>query len=343
MTGPELDAGAVVGTTMTAVLQESYGDPSAWRIGELPVRPPEKGRVLIEVAAAGIDKGTWHLLTGRPLMMRLATGLRAPRRVVPGLDLAGRVVAVGEGVTRFEVGDEVFGIGEGSLAQYASAREDKLTLRPACWSAAQAAAVPVSGLTAWQAVHQAGRIRSGQRVLVNGASGGVGSYAVQVGRAAGAEVVAVCSGDKGAFVEGLGAGRVVDYEREDVAELETPFDLVLDIGGRSTLRRLRDLTVPGGTVVLVGGDDKNPVFGPLGRSLRATLWGPAAGRRFVMLVSSEHHAGLDELAALGLAGQLTPAVDRVWPLASASKAVAALAAGRVRGKAVIDLAGAASD
>lgn len=337
MTGPELDAGVLVGTTMTAVLQESYGGASTWRIGELPVRPPEKGRVLIEVAAAGIDKGTWHLLTGRPLMMRLATGLRTPRRIVPGLDLAGRVVALGEGATRFQVGDEVFGIGEGSLAQYASAREDKLTQRPSCWSAVRAAAVPVSGLTAWQAVHQAGRIQQGQRVLVNGASGGVGSYAVQLARAAGAEVVAVCSGDKAAFVQGLGADRVVDYERENVAELEAPFDLVLDIGGRSTLRRLRDLTVPGGTVVLVGGDDKNAVFGPLGRSLRATVWGPAAGRRFVMLVSSEHHAGLDELAALGAAGRMTPAVDRVWPLAAASEAVAALAAGRVRGKVVVDV------
>lgn len=330
---------SVVESTMTAIRQESYGDASSWRLGEVPVPRPGPGRVLVEVAAAALDKGTWHLLTGRPYLVRLATGLRTPRRVVPGLDLAGRVVALGEGVTRFAVGDEVFGIGEGSLAPYAVAREEKLSPRPACWTAEQAAAVPVSGLTAWQALHEAGRLRAGQRVLVIGASGGVGTYAVQVARAAGAEVTAVCSADKAEVVRGLGAARVVDYRREDVAALGLEFDLVLDIGGRSSLRRLRGLTVRGGTVVLVGGDDKNQVFGPLGRSLRGTLWTPVSGRRFVMMIATEHHAALDELAALGQDGRLTPVVHQVWPLAQAGEAMTALAGGRVCGKVVIRVAG----
>jgi NADPH:quinone reductase-like Zn-dependent oxidoreductase len=257
--------------------------------------------------------------------------------VVPGIDLAGRVVAVGEGVTRIGVGDEVFGIGEGSYAEYATALESKLERRPDCWTATQAAAAPVSGLTAWQALHTAAHVASGQRVLVIGASGGVGSFAVQIAAAAGAEVTAVCSAAKADFVRALGAEQVIDYRVQDVADLGVAYDIVLDISGRSTLRRLRRLTVPGGVVVLVGGDDKNPVFGPFGRSLRAVAWTPVAGRRFVMLVAKERYEGLTELARLGTAGRLTPAVDRVHPLADAAGAVTALAAGEVRGKVVLSV------
>lgn len=334
----------LIATTMRAVRQPAYGTSEVWEIGREPVPRPGPGRVLVEVAAAGLDHGTWHLLTGKPYLMRLATGFTKPRRVVPGLDLAGRVVAIGAGVTRFGVGDEVFGIGEGSLAEYATAREEKLSLRPECWTAAQAAAVPVSGLTAWQALHESAGVTAEHRVLVTGASGGVGSYAVQLAVAAGAEVTALCSGAKTDFVRGLGAQRVLDYRRVSLADLAdsgTPgeqFDIVLDIGGRAGLRLLRRLTARGGTVVLVGGDDKNVVFGPLGRSLRGVVWSPLAGVRFVMLVATEHHAGLDAMAELGEAGRLTPAVDRVVPLDQAADAIAALGAGQVRGKVVIEIA-----
>lgn len=328
----------LVPAMMDAVRQEAYGDAGAWRIGRTPVPTVTPGKVLVRVTAAGLDRGTWHLLTGKPYLVRLATGLRTPRRVVPGLDLAGEVVAVGPGVTRFAVGDQVFGIGEGSLAAYALAREDKLTHRPACWTPTQAAAVPVSGLTAWKGLHDAGRVAAGQRVLVHGASGGVGSFAVQIAAAAGAEVTAVCRGDRADFVRQLGADRVVDHQTTDVESLGDRYDVVLDIGGRSTLRRLRRLATPRGTVVLVGGDDKDPVFGPLGRSFRGTAWSPFIGQRFVMLVASEHHAGLDALAGLGLQGRLTPAVDRVWPMADAPAAIAALGDGAVRGKVVVQVA-----
>ena len=334
----------LIGMTMRAVRQPGYGTSEVWEIGREPVSRPGPGRVLVEVTAAGLDHGTWHLLTGKPYLMRLATGFTKPRRVVPGLDLAGRVVAIGAGVTRFGVGDEVFGIGEGSLAEYTIAREEKLSLRPACWTAAQAAAVPVSGLTAWQALHESAGVAAGHRVLVTGASGGVGSYAVQLAVAAGAEVTALCSGTKTDFVRGLGAQRVLDYRCVSLADLAdngTPgeqFDIVLDIGGRADLRLLRRLTTRGGTVVLVGGDDKNVVFGPLGRSLRGVAWSPLAGVRFAMLVATEHHAGLDAMAELGEAGRLTPAVDRVVPLDQAADAIAALGAGQVRGKVVIEVA-----
>ncbi|HEY5981022.1 MAG TPA: NAD(P)-dependent alcohol dehydrogenase [Microlunatus sp.] len=326
-----------VPTTMRAVRQLGYGDADRWVLGDEPVSTPGPGRVLVRVEAAGVDQGTWHLLTGKPYLLRLVFGVRAPKRVVPGFDLAGRVVAIGEGVARFAVGDEVFGIGEGSYAEYATALESKLERRPACWTATQAAAVPVSGLTAWQALHEAATVEAGQRVLVIGASGGVGSFAVQIAVAAGARVTAVCSGAKAEFVRGLGAEQVVDHRVHDVADLGVAYDLVLDIGGRSTLRRLRRLTVPGGTVLLIGGDDKNPVFGPFGRSLRALAWTPFAGRSFVMLVAREHHSGLRELAGLGSAGKLTPAVDRVFPLADAVGAITALAAGTVRGKLVLSV------
>jgi len=180
--------------------------------------------------------------------------------------------------------------------------------------------------------------RPGQRVLVIGASGGVGSFAVQIAAAAGAEVTAVCSAAKADAVRSLGADQVIDYRVQDVADLGVAYDVVLDISGRSTLRRLRRLTVPGGVVALIGGDDKNPVFGPFGRSLRALAWAPVAGRRFVMLVAKEHYRDLTELAGLGTAGRLTPAVDRVYPLADAAAAITALAAGEVRGKLVLSVA-----
>jgi NADPH:quinone reductase-like Zn-dependent oxidoreductase len=324
-------------TTMRAVRQRGYGGVEVLDLGEVPVPKPGPGQVLVRVEAAGVDQGTWHLLTGKPYLLRLVFGLRVPKRMVPGLDLAGRVVAVGEGVSRIRIGDEVFGIGEGSYAEYATALESKLERRPGCWTAVQAAAVPVSGLTAWQALHSAATVRAGQRVLVIGASGGVGSFAVQIAAAAGAQVTAVCSGPKAEFVRGLGAERVVDHRVQDVVDLGVAYDIVLDIGGRATLRHLRRLTVPGGVVVLVGGDDKNPVFGPFGRSLRALAWSPIAGRKFVMLVADEGYTDLTELAGLGSAGALTPAVDRVQPLAEAAAAITRLAAGEVRGKVVLSV------
>src|SRR6478672_1273255 len=224
---------------MRAIVQETYGDADVLRL-ETVARPEiTEHEVLVRVHAAGLDRGTWHLMTGRPYVMRLGVGLRGPRNPVPGIDVAGTVVAVGQEVTRFAVGDEVFGFGRGTFAEYAVVREDRLARKPATLTFEQAAVVPVSASTALQALTDVGRVERGQQVLVIGASGGVGSYAVQLAKALGAEVTGVCSAAKVDLVRSLGADHVVDYAHDDFADGSHRYDLVLDIGGNPTLARLR--------------------------------------------------------------------------------------------------------
>lgn len=201
--------------TMRAITQETYGDEGTWRVTERARPEIAADEVLVQVHAAGLDRGTWHMMTGLPYLGRLAFGVRKPKQPVPGFDLAGTVVEVGASVTRFVPGDEVYGIGRGSLAEYAAAREDKLARKPANVGFAQAAVVPVSGLTALQSVRDSGRVEAGQRVLIVGASGGVGSFAVQIAKAAGASVTGVCSGAKADLVRSLGAHEVIDYQTAD--------------------------------------------------------------------------------------------------------------------------------
>ena len=225
---------------MRAIVQDTYGTADTLQPRDLPV--PEAGprEVLVSVRAAGVDRGVWHLMTGLPYPIRLAGyGLRAPKNPVLGMDLAGVVTAVGDGVTRFRVGDEVLGIGKGTFAEHARALEDKLVHKPAGLSFEQAAAVAVSGLAALQAVRDHGRVQPGDRVLVIGASGGVGSYAVQLAKAFGAEVTGVASSTKLDLVRSLGADHVIDYAREDFADGARSYDVIVDIGGNSRLARLR--------------------------------------------------------------------------------------------------------
>lgn len=327
--------------TMRAVVQDRYGTDGVWRaVDDEPVPVPGAGRVLVRVEAAGMDRGTWHLMSGLPMIMRPFVGVRRPRTRVPGRDVAGRVVAVGSGVHRFALGDSVFGVGPGSFAEYAVAREDRLAHRPAALTPEQAAAVPVSGLTAWQAVHTAGRTRPGSRVLVLGASGGVGTFAVQVARAAGGEVTAVCRGEAAELVASLGAAHVVDRNREDVADRGERYDVVLDVGGCSPLRRLRGLATERGAVVLVGGECPDARWtGGYGRQIRAALRSPFVRQRLVLLASRETGADLEHLAGLAGRGELVPVLDRVVGPEGASAAMADLAAGRVRGKIVVRPAG----
>ncbi len=242
--------------TMRAVVQESYGAADVLRIEQIARPVPEPGEILVQVHAAGLDRGTWHLLTGKPYLMRIiGFGFRRPKSRVPGLDVAGTVVEVGSAVTRFAAGDEVFGISRGSFAEYAVVREDKLAPKPTNLGFEHAAVVPISGGTALQALRDSGRIEPGQQVLVIGASGGVGSYAVQLAKAFGAEVTGVASTGKLDLVRSLGADRVIDYTREDFADGVHRYDLVIDIGGNATLRRLRRALAPRGTLVIVGGEE----------------------------------------------------------------------------------------
>lgn len=328
-------AGAPI-RAMRAVVQDSYGDTDVLRLERVEIPRPAATEVLVRVQAAGLDRGTWHLLTGRPYLMRiLGFGFRRPRNRVPGLDVAGTVVAVGDAVTRFAVGDEVFGVSRGSFAEYAVAREDKLAAKPAGLSFDQAAVVPISGMTAVQAVRDAARVRPGQRVLVIGASGGVGSYAVQLAVAAGAEVTGVASTAKLDFVRSLGATRVVDYTREDFSAGDPRYDVILDIGGNATLTRLRGALAQRGTLVIIGGEDGGRVTGGFGRSLRAVALSPLVRQRLTMLASRERAADLVPLTDLIESGDLTPPLERVYPLEQVAEAIGHLEDGAVRGKVAI--------
>jgi NADPH:quinone reductase-like Zn-dependent oxidoreductase len=308
------------------------------RVAEVPRPSVGDGEVLVQVRAASVDRGTWHLMTGRPYLMRvIGFGFRRPKNAIAGLDVAGTVVAIGPGVTRFAVGDEVFGISRGSYAEYAVAREDKLAARPQVLSPTQAAAVGVSGLTALQGLTDVGRVQAGQRVLVIGASGGVGSFAVQIATALGAEVTGVASAAKADLVRSLGAV-VLDYATEDFADGRQHYDLVLDVGGNSSLRRLRRALTPTGTLVIVGGEGGDSLTGGMGRQLLGALMSPFIGQRLTMVASKEHYSGLERLAELAAQGHLTPAVDRTYPLDRVPDAMRDLMAGRARGKLVITVA-----
>lgn len=322
--------------TMRAVVQDGYGTADVLRVARVPRPTIREHEVLVRVHAAGLDRGTWHVMAGYPYAVRLALGLRRPRRPVPGHDVAGTVVAVGAAVTRFAVGDEVFGMANGSFAEYAAAREDKLALKPVNLSFEQAAVVPVSGGTALQALHDAGRVEAGQQVLVLGASGGVGSHAVQLARAAGATVTGVCSAGKVDLVRALGAERVLDYARDDFADGTQHYDLVLDIGGNPSLSRLRRALTPTGTAVIVGGEGGGSLTG-MGRQLRAVLVSPFVRQRLTMLAARERAADLERLRDLIEAGSVTPSLDRAYPLEQAAEAMRHLVAGAVRGKVAITL------
>jgi NADPH:quinone reductase-like Zn-dependent oxidoreductase len=294
------------------------------------------GEVLIRVRAAAVDRGTWHVMAGQPYLMRvLGFGFRGPRNRVPGLDVAGTVVAVGPGVTRFAAGDEVFGIARGSFAEYAAAPEGTLARKPSGLSFEQAAAIAVSGLTALQGLRDAGRIQSGQKVLVIGASGGVGSYAVQLARFFGAEVTGVCGTAKADLVRSIGADHVIDYTREDFADGRRRYDLILDIGGNSRVSRLRRALTPRGTLVIAGGEGAR--WTGVGRQLRALALSALIRQRLTMFVSRHRQADLDTLRQLAEAGQLTPVIDRTYPLAGAPQAIRRLHAGHARGKIVITI------
>jgi NADPH:quinone reductase-like Zn-dependent oxidoreductase len=325
-------AGGSAGT-MQAVVQDRYGSVDVWRLAQIDRPTIGADEVLVRVHAAGLDRGTWHLLTGRPYLIRvMGFGFRRPKNPVPGLDVAGTVVAVGSAVTRFAPGDEVFGIGKGTFAEYTAAREDKLAPKPASCSFVQAAVVPVSGLTALQGLRDAGRVEAGQHVLVTGASGGVGSYAVQLAKAFGAEVTGVCSTAKTDLVRLLGADHVLDYTRDDFADGEHRYDLILDIGGNTTLPRLRRALAPRGTLVIAGGEEGGRWTGGFGRNLRAVALSPFVQQRLTMLISKETARDLEPLSELIEAGKVTPAVDTTFPLTQAPEAMRHLESGRTRGK-----------
>jgi len=331
---PNESIGPTSGQRMLAIVQNQYGTADVLHVAEIERPVVKADEVLVQVRAAGLDRGTWHLMAGLPYAARLVAGVRAPKNPVPGLDVAGVVVAVGNDVTRFKPGDEVFGISKGSFAEFAAAREDKLALKPAKLSFEQAAAVPVSGMTALRGLTDVGRLQVGQRVLIVGASGGVGTYAVQIAKALGAEVTGVCSTSKLDLVRSIGADHVIDYTREDFATGEKLYDLILDIGGNSSLSRLRRALTPEGTLVIAGGEDGGRWIG-MDRQLRALALSPFVGQRLTMVGPKEHYAVLERLVELIENGQLVPVIEQTYPLSEMPDAMRHLVAGRTRGKLVI--------
>jgi NADPH:quinone reductase-like Zn-dependent oxidoreductase len=328
--------------TMRAIVQTRYGTvpEEVLRLERIARPRPSAGEVLVKVQAAGLDRGTWHLMAGQPYLMRLGFGFRGPRNQVPGMDVAGTVVAAGPGVTRFAAGDEVFSIARGSFAEYAVAREAKLARKPATLTFVQAAAVAVSGLTALQGLRDAGHLRTGQKVLVIGASGGVGSYAVQLAKVFGAEVTGVCGTAKTDLVHALGADHVIDYTKAGFADGHHRYDLILDIAGNTPLSRLRRTLAPRGTLVIAGGEgakgDGAQWIG-IGRQLRALALSPLIRQRLTMFVSTHRPQDLDTLRQLTESGQVIPVVEQTCPLTEVPRAIRRLHAGQVRGKLVITI------
>jgi NADPH:quinone reductase-like Zn-dependent oxidoreductase len=323
---------------MKAILRHTYGSADVLEFGDVDQPAIGPGEVLVRVRAAGVDRGVWHVMTGLPYLGRLAFGLRTPRNPVLGMDVSGLVEAVGEEVTTLRPGNEVFGTCNGAFAEYTAVREERCAPKPAGLTFEQAAALPTSGVTALQAVRKQGRVRAGQRVLVIGAGGGVGSYAVQIAKASGAHVTGVCSTGKVDLVRSLGADHVVDYRLDDdLAAGERRYDVILDTGGNRPLRTLRRALAPTGTLVLVGAETGGRWLGGTGRQLRAMALNPFTGQRLVSFIASENAADLLALTELVESGAVTPAVDRTFPLAEAPAAVRYLREGHARGKVVVDV------
>jgi NADPH:quinone reductase-like Zn-dependent oxidoreductase len=324
--------------TMTAIVQDEYGPApeDVLRIDEIDTPPIEADEVLVRVHAASVDRGTWHVMAGLPYPIRLAGfGLRRPKYRNPGRNLAGTVEAVGGSVTRFKPGDAVFGIGDASFAEYARARPDKLAPKPASLSLDQAAAVPISALAALQAVRDHGQVQAGQKVLIVGASGGVGTFGVQIAKAFGAEVTGVCSTAKVEGVRALGADHVVDYTSDDFADGKHRYDVILDVGGNRRLSHLRRALTPRGRLVIVGGESDGRWLGGIDRQLRALLLSPFVSQKLGTFVASENAVDLIALRELIDSGQLVPAIDRSYPLSEVAAAIRYMLDGHARGKLVV--------
>ena len=319
---------------MKAITQARYGDVDVLEFSDIDQPLPTGNEVLVQVHAAGLHRGDWHVMTGLPYMIRLVVptlGLRQPKVPVLGMDVAGTVETVGPNVTRFQPGDAVFGWCDGAFAEYAVAPEGQLAAKPAALSFEQAAVVPISGFAALQGLRDVGEIKAGQKVLVIGAAGGVGSFAVQLAKAFGAEVTGVASTTQLELVRSIGADEVVDYTREDVTDGTRQWDLILDTAGRRSLSQLRRALTPGGTLVIVGGEGAGRLMGGFTRNLRAPVLSRFVGQRLRMLASKERPEDLQTLRELLEAGKLAPRVGRTYPLGEVPEAMRQMVEGRGRG------------
>ena len=322
---------------MKAIVYDRYGPPDVLRLVEVekPVAAP--GQVLVRVRGAAVNPYDWHFMRGKPYFLRLVSGLRAPKRDRLGVDFAGVVEAVGPEVTTVKVGDEVYGMQTGAFAQYLCAPESSVAPKPRMLDFSLAAAIPLAGLTALQGLRNSARLQAGERVLIIGASGGVGTFAVQIAEHLGARVTGVCSTGNLGLVASLGADHVIDYTREDFTATAEKFDVVFQLGGMDSPARCRRALTPRGRLVLCSGDSEGAWIGPLGRFMQAPLMSPFVKQKLMGLEAKRSREDLVELARLVDEGALRPIIDRSYPLAEAADAVRYVEVGHARGKVLVQI------
>lgn len=339
MNAPSVALTAAAPPTMRALLQPRYGGGDTLALAEVPAPAPAPGAVLVQVVSVGLNRGDWHLLTGTPYAVRLAGyGVSRPKRAIPGMAVAGRVVAVGAGVTGFAVGDDVLGeIDGGALAERVNAAPGALAKIPAGVSFDQAATLPISGTTALQGLRDAGALKAGESLLVIGAAGGVGGFAVQLGRHLGAEVTGVCSAKNVAGVRAMGAHHVIDYTATRLGDHLARFDVILDLVGAEPLASLRAMLKPGGRLVSGAGAQENWLLGPMFPILRGLLSNLGAAERYVPLMNKPTPSDLDALCALVAAGALTPDISARIGLHEVPSHLDRLGEGHTRGKVVVQI------
>ena len=324
--------------SMKAMVYRCYGSMDVVKLETLPKAPPASDRVLVRVHAAAVNPLDWHYVRGKPYIMRPMIGIGAPADVRLGTDFEGTVEAVGDRVTQFKVGDEVFGGADGAFAQYVSVRATgAIALKPPNVTGEQAASVGIAGVTALQALRDKGKLQAGQKVLVNGASGGVGTFAVQIAKAMGAEVTGVCSAKNAAMVQGIGADHVIDYTHEDFTQGKQQYDLIIDPIGNHTLAELRRVLTPNGVLVMIGGASDNDWLGPLTGSIKAKLSQPFHRQQARFMLAELNQADLNVLRDLMASGKLMPVIDRTYPLSETPEAIRYVEAGHSRGKVVVSV------
>ena len=321
---------------MKAIVYRCYGPPTVLKLEDIAKPIPADDRVLVKVHAASVNPLDWHYMQGKPYIMRPGAGFGKPTSIHMGADFAGTVEAVGKNVTRFKAGDEVFGDRDGAFAQYVSVAENgAMAIKPTNMTMEQAAAVPIAGITALQALRDRGKIQPGQKVLINGASGGVGTFAVQIAKVYGAEVTGVCSGRNAAMVSSLGADHVIDYTKEDFTHGSARYDLIIDNVGNHSLSEYRQVLNSDGTLIVVGGPSDNSWLGPITTLLKAYFVSPFISQKMSFMLARANKDDLDLLRDLMQTGKVTPVIDKRYPLSETPAAIAYLEQGHAKGKVII--------